>query len=332
MDLFWIDESEITPPLEGLWIDESEIQPIHIDMSFFTNVPYDEHIVLKRSRKGKVTEIIDLTRDESYYTELYIAFVKEYGTFLFEQIPNAVLIAFIARGAYGSIYEIQDHSSRYIIKMERRIENQYSVEEFKVKIENEYECQDILANLDYAPHLYSLAFFTYKNASFSMITMEKIYANEHTVGNLLQLKDLPPPFFDIITYKLFEIIDAICRSDIIHGDLQWNNIFVFSDENDIDLWNYDNTSIKLVDFGWSVDSECDREFELLSLLQSTYSSRYAKENRDHVIHIINEYMDHYHLGNKNTRTDYFTINDRYNLLFNNYQKKYLQLIKNGSKM
>jgi serine/threonine protein kinase len=330
--------------------DESEITPIVQISDNYYVPPTKQDFEIEQAhltKTGMIIPIIDLTiENENYFWNLYKDFYKKYGAEIFKYLPkNTQIIRQIGQGAFGDIYAIRyphddiDIFKDRVIKIEKMNNLLYDSKDiFHKKIRNEYEIQTILCQDNPIIPPYALCpekyiFFDYNYNYYSIITMYSLLSHESTISEILQLPNLPNKFFIVILTKIAEFINKLCQENIIHGDLRWENIYItldIEDEESIDIqdWTQENVFIGLLDFGWSLSNiKCDPEFELLSLLRNSYSTKYPKQNRDRIQQILKQILIQNNYTQKHTLKDYYTINNRYNELFKEHVKKYIYVKK-----
>lgn len=306
-----------------LYNDNDVLSRNDVDMSYY-RTGVEKLISLKRfNDQGNIESRTPMYVDEMYFRDLYIDFVMEYGVDIFKQYPRMKLLRKLDSGTFGDIYSIKFQNQVYIIKLEIR-KHLYTEEQFRKKIRNEVRIQQRLSrasNKIYALHVYDHNIYKYMDTVYSVILMERMREGfQYTLGDLLNIPNLPKNIYEILYTKLNELIRVLCKLNIIHGDMHLNNIFItyipddYSRPANIADWKSRQIRIGLIDFGYSAIARCNIEIELLALLKSIYNYKYSDKTFKYMKKLIYIILQKYDINIRHIR-DILSIHKRYNDLF-----------------
>lgn len=220
--------------------------------------------------------------------------IKRYGRNNVEQmIPSGYsFFEKLGSGVYGTTYSIKSRSGQ---KLALKIQEQHgSKNEFETKMKYEVDIQIKFALYGLSPKVYDLSFFTYKNTIYSTILMGQIDGvMEHSILNTpknVGSKGICENWIIAIE----NLINGMCRANLIHGDFHIGNIgFVLDmsqdDEDDDVEWIPNEFSFidrshyikaMIIDFGFSKRGKCNPNLELTQLIRTVIGSKPDFKNND----------------------------------------------------
>jgi tRNA A-37 threonylcarbamoyl transferase component Bud32 len=112
----------------------------------------------------------------------------------------------------------------------------------------------------------------------SIVVMDKY--RDATTKSMLNGRDVSPNVLDHVYKNIVHILGVMCRHNLVHGDLHWDNIGVEFDEKLKSSFRY---RFNLLDFGQSAyGTKCDRRLELLQLLRTLRKFDFTKSTVDYL--------------------------------------------------
>jgi serine/threonine protein kinase len=246
-----------------------------VDMKWF--VPPDVDVTIDIGDRKDNTESsiyiphYDLSSD---FEKVYQDFVQRYGVFVFERYEGQLfLLRQIARGAFGTIYNVKILTRPYAIKMEQRNSFLYTPDEFRTKLKTEFTFLKQVAKTGYAPRPFEYAFFQFKNEWFSFLTMELIPNSDMSGATFFRLKNAKTKSA-IIVQKVFDFLNVLSSLRIVHGDLHWNNIHIQAPPNiRVSDLSEQTIQVKVLDFGMAFPMTSNTQYyDLYSLYISSVSN------------------------------------------------------------
>lgn len=309
-------------------IAEVPIKKKLIDMSYYT--PGVETLIdlTTFDINGKIILRPKQSVNEGYFIEMYKSFVSIYGIEPFKKLKGMKILRNLDSGTFGDIYSILYNGNVYIIKMETK-RDIYDIYTFISKVTREVDIQKLLSQEyingvkvePYAmPILYN-KFYEFRNNNISMIVMNRLKEGfQFTISNILQVSNLPFSIFYIIQLKLIDLINTLCKINVIHGDMHWGNIYLSNLDTSKYLalsdWKVETTDIGLLDFGYSSIDICNPEIELIVLLISLIKSKFPEINKMYMRKVIKNLLKYY-------KIDAPYIDDK-KAVFDKYNQLYLQ--------
>lgn len=259
----FISQVDVPTPLSEIemkWFIEPEFD-ITIDIGH-RNIDIDSSFYVPQ---------YDLTSD---FEQTYVDFVQKYGTVVLERYEKQLaLIRAIARGAFGTIYNVRILSHPYAIKMEQRNDFLDSPSQFEAKVKKEFSYLKQVSDTGSAPRPYEYGLFRFKEELFSFLTMELIPNSDTTATAFLKLRNAKSKS-KIIVDKVFELLQVLYSLGIVHGDLHWNNLYIQAPPDvRVSELTADSIQIKVLDFGMAFSmTNQTRFYDLYSIYISSVSN------------------------------------------------------------
>lgn len=227
---------------------------------------------------------------------------NKYGPDLIKKIQNLYaldeIVVFnkkLGTGAYGDTYIATVGTNRIIVKIQK-VDKYYNTIR---DIENEYRIHQHFADKKmFVPQPYFLIPFKYKNNNYFSLGMQidKFAVGAGMFDKLLETKPTRE-FLDYVIYALDKTITALCRNQLIHGDLHWGNIGFqtvasnpYDDIDVIPIYDSNGRIVSgvaplLIDFGLSSKGKCNPDLEIAQLLRTLspkYMPKVDSKTRDYL--------------------------------------------------
>lgn len=246
--------------------------PIYKSKEMYTPVEFPYHIINimgKRTTNGNTREEVVIYEDD-HFKHVYDEFVSIYGTRLFEMYQGLQVLKQVNKGSYGRIYMVIVDNRLYAMKIEEHV--YYDEKKFRDKIKQEFNVQRFCHKHMCAPKPKEYGFFKYGRREYSYIIMRYLVFYNDTIGDILSNSlVISESFVQLLYNKLSYILHQLQKYNVTHGDLHFNNLYIYTSEpTDIEYMNSDNTEICVLDFGFGSLDKSRLKLELLTLYRNTY--------------------------------------------------------------
>jgi hypothetical protein len=258
---------------------------------------------------------------------MYTDFVSKYGTSIFEDEAKKeeylpmFIIGKIGQGAFGDIYSIGylmdgELEGTDVIKIEKKSIIYPNDQSFMKSQTMELEIQRYVSELkirndQLCPHADNIHFFSYRGNFFSYFFMEITDENSYVLDDVFKNGEVDPDLLRFVITYVISIINMLGNVNIVHGDLHWGNLYLKQANN--------NTSIGIFDFGYSLRYH-NRELDFFTLLRSSFNINYTDITNNTIQQMLVDYMIKDRVTDPANLENFYTINDRYNKLFEQHMK------------
>ncbi len=235
-------------------------------------------------------------------------------------VEDVKFIQKVKQGDFGSVYTASIDGKAVVIKFEFFMKNERSMEH----MEHENKMHIMFYNEKVgAPKPYFFKFMMTKNR-FNSVFISGMKLDEYALNfGLFQSQLETPQTRDMLNYMLESIgliIDQMCRKNLIHGDLHWDNIGFQNKESqsktvigDFAIFEGDVIAFRVsplvIDFGFSKEGKCMPGLEIIQLIRTLFPGWSGvkdihRRNRDYLYENLVRMLKHYEpsivLPNKNT--------------------------------
>jgi serine/threonine protein kinase len=179
-----------------------------------------------RLRKSKARSARKLSRSKHKLKPIstfYKSNVKIKNNKLFEMISlslpeNYEIYDYINEGANGAVYLICNKKNNGDCKALKIaiLENKEKIDDFLAEV----KYNQIFAQYNLGPKIYSHKIFPFKQDTYGLIVMEKI---DGTLEDLLKTRKSKEVLDTIMNWIEYSI-KMMCKYNLTHGDLHWGNI------------------------------------------------------------------------------------------------------------
>lgn len=111
----------------------------------------------------------------------------------------------------------------------------------------------------------------------SVVIMDKY--RDATVKYMLDNRNVSKSDLDALYNEIVAILNTMCKHNLIHGDLHWDNIGIEFDEKLKKTLRY---KFSLLDFGQSTKGKCDLRVEILQLLRTLFLFNFKQSTIDYL--------------------------------------------------
>jgi serine/threonine protein kinase len=216
---------------------------------------------------------------------------NQFNNFIKSVDINMQFIKLLGKGKCGTVYLICHNNNQQdckVIKIEKFKGNiKTSMKDFQQEI----HMQQKFYKIGLAPNLIKSGFFASKPKYYGAIIMDKV---DGTLRSLLKIQHTPQ-FLDIIIEELLYIVDKLCRYNLVHGDMHFDNIAIH------------NKKLILIDFGFACcilnKIKCNPRLEFSQLLNSCTWGDFNEFNKNYIYDKLVYAAQHKYNLNFPTRSD-----------------------------
>ena len=201
----------------------------------------------------EVKMVYDFLMLENPITDEMNTYPCKYMNDLIPKFINTKINGFISHGQYGIIFSSEYENNESVIKLMTDPQNTL------LSVQKEFEIGKEFNSVGVGPEMYNYGYKIVEDSILLHFISMSMIDSQYPMKAYFQNEERTEYEISNLMGKLFDILDVLRDSNLVHGDLHLNNVILF-----------ENKDITLVDFGLSIKCKTFYVIDAIRIITSNH--------------------------------------------------------------